>query len=121
MATSTRCRRKQHRHTPLETDQAFVEVAWPQPSGIRHRLPVVDISVSGLSFSYDDLEDIEGGTNLPEVVIWLGECEILGELLVMHVTPQPGNRKVCGALFYAASDTDLIKWRAAVAGIEAVR
>jgi hypothetical protein len=39
----------------------------------------------------------------------------------MHVTPQSENRKVCGALFYAASYEDLIKWRAAMAGIEAVR
>ena len=122
MATTTACRRKQRRHITLGTDQASVEVAWPQPSGQRHRLTLMDVSISGLSFTFEEeLQGIESGACLPETVIRLGETEIHGELVVIHVTQQTENRQVCGALFYAATDNDLVKWRAALSGIESVR
>jgi hypothetical protein len=122
MATITTCRRKQRRHVTLGTDQASVEVAWPQASGPRHRLVLLDVSTSGLSFSFEEeLRDIESGACLPETVIRLGDTEIHGELVVIHVTPQTENRMVCGALFYAATDNDLVKWRAALSGIESVK
>jgi hypothetical protein len=55
---------------------------------------------------------------MPDAVIHLGGCEIRGELVVMHLTPQTPTRTICGALFYAACDEDLIKLRSAVAGME---
>lgn len=122
MTIVTTCRRKQRRHPTQGTDQISVELTWPQPSGTRHRFPLADVSISGLSFVFEEeLPGIESGASISGVLMRLGECEIQGDLVVMHITPQSENRQVCGALFYAATDEDLVKWRAAMAGIEAVR
>ena len=45
----------------------------------------------------------------------LSTCEIAGDILVIHVTDERG---ICGALFYPATDTDLLKLRSAVAALE---
>lgn len=112
-------RRKTKRHSAKGSEQAYVELALQDYSGEPHRLPILDISVSGLSFSVgDELSGLENGLTLPDVVVRLGDCEIHGELVVMHLTPQTETRTTCGALFYAASDEDLIKLRSAVAGME---
>jgi len=122
MTIVTTCRRKQRRHATLGNDQISVELTWPQPSGTRHCFPLADVSISGLSFVFEDeLPGVESGTSIPTAMMRLGDCEIQGDLVVMHLTPQSENRQVCGALFYAATDEDLLKWRAAMAGIEAVR
>ena len=122
MTTSTTCRRTQQRHTAVGTHSASIELSYPQPKGKRYLLELVDLSVSGLSFVFEDeLSGIEGGTSLSDVRIHLGDCEIQGDLVVMHVTERSATQWTCGALFYAASDTDLLKWRSAIAGIEAVR
>jgi hypothetical protein len=122
MTTSTTCRRSQRRHTAAGTNTAAIEFSYPQPEGRRYLFPLVDLSVSGVSFVFEnELSGIEGGTALSDVRIHLGDCEILGDLVVMHVTENSATQWTCGALFYAASDTDLLKWRSAIAGIEAVR
>jgi hypothetical protein len=122
MATTTTCRRTQRRHTAAGTHSAAIEVSYPQPEGKRFLLPLVDLSVSGLSFVFEDeLAGIESGTALSDIRIHLGDCEIQGDLVVMHVTERSATQWTCGALFYAASDTDLLKWRSAIAGIESVR
>jgi hypothetical protein len=119
--TTTTCRRKQRRHSASGNDSAAVEITYPQPQGRSHRFVLVDISISGLSFAFEDeLIGIESGDALSDVVVRLGDCEIHGDLVVMHVTSHAGTHRVCGALFYAASDTDLLKWRSAIAGMEAV-
>ena len=122
MTIVTTCRRKQRRHATLGSDQISVELAWPESSSTRHSFPLSDVSISGLSFVFEDeLAGIETGASIPGAELRLGEIVIHGDLVVMHVTPQSENRTVCGALFYAATDEDLVKWRAAMAGIEAVR
>jgi len=120
MSTITGCRRKQHRRTLSGSGNAWVEVNYPQPEGKRHQLALIDVSVSGLSFVFEsELAGLESGADLHDVLVRLGDCEIRGELVVMHVTPQGSGRWLCGALFYAAGDTDLLKWRSAIAGMEA--
>jgi hypothetical protein len=37
----------------------------------------------------------------------------------MHVTADPDSRYVCGALFYPSTDTDLVKLKGVIAGMEA--
>jgi hypothetical protein len=120
MSTITGCRRKQRRQTTSGSGSAWIEFKYPQPEGRPHRLELVDVSVSGLSFVFDDeLDGLETGDDLHDVLIRFGECEIRGELVVMHVTPKGHERCLCGALFYAAGDNDLLKWRSAIAGMEA--
>lgn len=119
MTTTTGCRRKQRRRPAAGSGTACVEIQYPQPGGRQHELALVDVSVSGLSFSFEEeFPGLESGTDLSDVVVRLGDCEIRGELVVMHVTARGDDRWLCGALFYAATDTDLLKWRSAIAGME---
>ena len=121
MSTTTKNRRKQKRHTIARDVAASVEFDYPTPNGKRYALPVVNLSASGLSFLLEDtdlLGALDEGTNLPRSIVHLGECRIRGELLVMHVTPGSDSRYVCGALFYPATDTDLLMLKSVVAGME---
>jgi len=121
MATTIKNRRKQTRHTIAANVAARVEFDYPTPNGKPYALPVVNVSASGLSFVLDEtdlLGALEEGTSLPRSVVRLGQCRIRGELLVMHVTPGSDSRYVCGALFYPATDTDLVMLKSVVAGME---
>jgi len=119
MTTAQACRRETRRHPAKGSDEACVELSTPNRIGERFRLPLIDVSISGLSFAIgDELPGIENGTDLSDAVIHLGECAIHGDLVVMHLTPQTDTRTICGALFYAASDEDLLKLRSAVSGME---
>jgi len=120
MTTIAGCRRKQRRQTTSGSGSAWIEITLPRPEGLKHRFALLDVSVSGLSFAVEEpLPGLESGADLGSVLVRLGDCEIHGELVVMHVTSQGQDRRVCGALFYAATDIDLLKWRAAIAGMEA--
>jgi len=78
-----------------------------------------DVSNAGLSFSIPELPfEFEVGDTLNSVRLHVGRCEMRGDLLVMHITPESG---VCGALFYPDTDTDIIKLRSLISGIEAVQ
>jgi len=122
MSTQTRCRRLVRRYTISEGAAATVEFTYPGPNGPRHALSLVDVSTSGLSFvAGRELAGVGSGTTIPEVVVRFGGCEMRGEMLVMHVTPRTPEKRTIGALFYPAQDTDLVKWKSAVAGIEAVQ
>jgi len=121
MTTRIKCRRGQRRHSAAGSDRAWVEFRSPQAPDAPQRLPLVDISVSGFSFSLEEGSPRLGnGLEIAGVRIHLGGCEIRGDMVVMHVTPRGDGRVVCGALFYAAGDEDLLKLRSAVAGMEAL-
>jgi hypothetical protein len=120
--TTTTCRRQQRRFASRGAGIARVELCYPGETGRRYVLPLVDASASGLSFSFEDeLPGLEAGATLPDVVVRLGDCDVHGELVVMHVTPKNEALTLCGALFYATTDTDLVKWRSAVAGMSITR
>jgi hypothetical protein len=121
MATITKNRRRQTRHSVSPEDLARVEFDYPTRNGKKYLMPLVNISASGLSFMIDpgdELEGLEEGAGLPEAVLRLGDCAISGEMLVMHMTAGPDSRYVCGALFYPATDTDLVKLKSVIAGME---
>ncbi len=121
MATTTYSRRLARRYAISKAEQAQVEFEYPGPGGRRCNFPLIDISVSGLSFTFrDELPDLDSGTNVSSVVVRLGKCDIHGDLLVMHVTAQSPTETTCGALFYPSKDADLLKLKSAIAGIEAV-
>ena len=121
MSAVTKSRRRQHRYRISRDKLARVEFAHPGPNGRRYGLDVTNISSSGVSFRVeetDELTSLEEGTSLSEVVIRVGHCMIRGEMLVMHVTGDTDSRRVCGALFYPATDTDLVQLKGVIAGME---
>jgi hypothetical protein len=121
MSTIAKNRRRQTRHPVTTENVARVEFDHPTPNGRTYRMPLTNISASGLSFMFeegDDLTGLDEGASLPGAVIRLGDCKISGELLVMHMTAGPDSRYVCGALFYPATDTDLVKLKSVIAGME---
>lgn len=119
MRSKVDCRRSQRRHSVAPGADASIQLQ--HPPGCPWTLRVIDISVSGISFAFEeDAPRIDSGENLSNVVIKIGSCTMEGDLLIMHVTPVPP-RTVCGALFYPATDDDLIKLKSMIAGIEAVQ
>ncbi len=121
MSAVTKSRRRQHRYPVSRGKLARVEFAHPGPHGRRYDLDVTNISSSGVSFLFeetDELTGLEEGTSLPGVVIRIGDCMIHGEMVVMHLTGDTGSRRSCGALFYPATDTDLVQLKGVIAGME---
>ena len=121
MAAVTKSRRRQQRYKVSGSKLARVEFVHPGPNGRRYDLDVTNLSSSGVSFSFEDTDELIGleeGTSLSDVAIRIGNCMIRGEFLVMHVTGDSGSRHICGALFYPATDTDLVQFKAVIAGME---
>ncbi len=119
MSTVTRNRRRQTRHSVRSEEPASVEFEAAGGSAGPRRFTIVNLSPSGVSFALDpELSRLEAGTSIPQVTLRIGECAVHGELLVMHVTPGADSRYVCGSLFYPATDTDLVKLRSVIAGLE---
>ena len=118
--TTTRCRRITRRYAIPPGSAARVEFDYPGPNGRHCSQPLLDLSVSGLSFACaDELPGIDSGTTLSPAVVHVGDCDVHGELLVMHVTD--GARTIVGALFYPAHDIDLVKWKGVLAGVQALQ
>ena len=110
MSPATKTRRRQHRYPIQRGKLARVEFTHPSPNGRRYDLDVTNVSSSGVSFSIenaDELTGLEEGTSLAEVVVRIGDCMIRGEMLVMHVTEDTGSRRICGALFYPATNLEI--------------
>jgi len=121
MPTKTQNRRIQTRFAVKATTQATVRFTHPGTKGDDQLLSVVNVSASGISFEVEadqGMQQLGEGTTLEEVQLQIGGCTMSGELLVMHVTTAADSGYVCGALFYPASDTDLIKLKSVVAGME---
>jgi len=120
MSRATACRRKSRRHRLSSGSGSNVQLELPR-SGAQVSFQLLDISVSGFSFLLADTRDdeIEIGATIPDVTLSIGNCRVLGELMVLHVTPgEPST--ICGALFYPTTDEDLVKLKSVVSGIEAV-
>jgi hypothetical protein len=121
MATKTQNRRIQTRFAVKATTQATVRFTHPGTKGDDQLLSVVNVSASGISFQVEadqGMHELEEGTTLEEVQLQIGGCMMSGDLLVMYVTRAADSGYVCGALFYPASDTDLVKLKSVVAGME---
>jgi len=118
MSTMTKNRRRQRRYQVSQETMARVEF---ECGGRCFRSEVTNLSASGMSFRLDPTDDLTGldeGESFPDAVVRVGDCAIRGELLLMHMTQDPGSRYVCGALFYPATDTDLVKLKSVIAGME---
>ena len=121
MSGVTKSRRGQRRFAVALGKLARVEFSHPGPNGQFYDLEVTNVSSSGVSFCLEEnheLASLEEGTSLSGVVIRIGDCMIRGEMVVMHLTDDTGSRRICGALFYPATDTDLVQLRGLIAGME---
>jgi hypothetical protein len=118
MPTRVACRRSHRRHRLVDDGRCRVDFTYPKPHGAELSLAMLDISVAGLCFMMaDEMGEVEPGMAIDEVVIRLGDLEIRGDLMVIHVNNERG---LCGALLYPKEDIDLIKIRSVIAGIEVV-
>ncbi len=121
MSAVTKSRRGQRRYPVALGKLARVEFSHPGPNGRCYDLEVTNISSSGVSFCLEqthELTGLEEGTSLSGVVIRIGDCMIRGEMVVMHLTGDASSRRICGALFYPATDTDLVQLKGLIAGME---
>jgi hypothetical protein len=113
-------RRRIRRYSVAQAKSASIEFGYPNPNGRQSVLPLIDISVAGFSFELNEpFPGLELGSSIEAVVVKIGDCEIKGDLVVMHLTDNADPEAVCGALFYPESETELVKLKCVVAGIEA--
>lgn len=118
-ATTLDGKRLEDRYAVPRAERAFVEFDYPQPMGKRRRLSLLDLSSAGVCFAlpFYGLSGIGLATNLIDVVIRVGSCEIEGEILVSHVTRESDERVLCGGRFYPATEHDRLHMMKAIAGL----
>ena len=112
--------RVETRYPVSRAERAYVEFDYPQPMGKRRRLSLLDLSSTGVCFAlpFYGLSGIESSTNLIDVVIRVGGCEIEGEILVSHVTRESDARVLCGGRLFPATEHDRLHMMKAIAGLE---
>lgn len=116
----TACRRKVRRHR-LGAESSKIEFGYPGFAGERLSMPVLDLSLSGFSFRLTaSLPDFEVGASITAAMLRVNGTEIDGDMVVMHISDSAATGAVCGVLFYPETDTDLIKLKSVIAGIEAI-
>ena len=83
------------------------ELEFDGPDGARHRYPLMDVSIRGVSFALPlRVEGIDEGAMLPNAVILVDDLEIRGNLAVNHTTRRFRARYRCGVQFYPKTDVD---------------
>jgi hypothetical protein len=118
MATKTMLRQRDRRYTILRPDKAVVEFSHGRRGW---RLPLVDLSVAGLSFTVEEeVPGLEEGLKLENVVVRITECEMHGDLVIRRATAQPDWSTQYGVIFYPAEEADMLKLNGVLAGIEAI-
>ena len=118
MAIRTTLRQRDRRYTILRPDKAVVEFSHGRRDW---RLPLVDLSVAGLSFSVDEeVPGLDEGLKLEGVVVRITECEMHGDLLIRRATANPDWSTHYGAIFYPAAEADMLKLNGVLAGIAAI-
>ncbi|MCP3980581.1 MAG: PilZ domain-containing protein [bacterium] len=117
---SAESRRDERYHVSL-ADEAYVEFRFPE-NGPRRRCKLSDLSVSGMSFTFDrDLPEMEIGTRLSSVTVGVGSCTMSGDMLVLHFAQRVDRLPVCGVLFYPATENDQRQLMTLLTGLEAAR
>jgi hypothetical protein len=124
LVTATKTPSRVDNRIPIpRAERAFVEFDYPQPMGKRRRLVLLDMSNDGLCFAlpFYGLTGIDLSTNILDVLVRIGRCEIGGELLVSHVTRESEERVLCGGRFYPASETDRLQMTKAIMCLESLQ
>jgi hypothetical protein len=112
VSTSTPSRRDD-RHSVAPRLQGRVEFDFP--AGKRWRLELVDLSVAGLAFALEQgRPQMECGSKLSDVKVHVGDLEVDGDLMILHVTKDAARRTICGALFHPATEEHVDRLRKAI-------
>jgi c-di-GMP-binding flagellar brake protein YcgR len=122
MSTTTKDRRREHRHEVQQSLDAFVE--FDHPNGERQRVPLLDLSVAGLAFWLPAwLAEVEPGARFSDVEVHVGDGSIRGELLVLRVDPdsEADAGVSCGAYFYPDTAAELDKMTCLISGLKAAQ
>ena len=83
------------------------EIEFNTPDGRTHVLPLVEVSISGLSFEIPRrLDGIETGAKLPAAMIRLGRLQVQGNLVVMRMVRGFGPDYTVGVEFHPRTDGD---------------
>ena len=116
----SRIARQRDRRFPLFRPQkASVEFDF---GGRSWRLPLVDVSVTGLSFvTVEKVPGLGNGVRIENAVMRVAECEIRGNVAIRHVTPHADWTTLYGGIFYPAEESDLLRLSGLLAGIEALQ
>ena len=102
---------------PMAVD-ACVEFNFPNPSGRRLVLPLLELSVSGLSFIVDhELPLLVRGARLEGVLVRVGDSEISGRLLLKRLTRGVRSEAIYGGVFYPETEQDQNKIGAVLTGL----
>ncbi len=114
------CRRGHRRYALSPGAEATVEFGYPEPDGYACAMALKDLSASGLSVTLaHELPGLEPGRAIAGATVRVRGRAFRGDLLVMHLTPDATPGSVFGALFFPASDGDLLVLRETVAALEA--
>lgn len=109
---------RDRRYSILKAGGAYVEFSCPGPTGGTFRLPILELSASGLSFALGQLlPSIARDTVLEHVTVCVADCEMRGRLMVKHLTVVGRGEAACGAVFYPSTEADLLKLNAIISGI----
>ena len=112
--------RQRDRRFPLFRPQkASVEFDF---GGRAWRLPLVDVSVTGLSFvTAEEVPGLQNGVRIENAVMRVADCEIRGNVALRHVTRHADWTTLYGGIFYPAEESDLHRLSGLLAGIEALQ
>lgn len=120
MTVARRTKRSTPRFSIPESQGASIELI--DGHGPLRSFQIRDISISGISFVLtQEFGEPESGTEYPEATLRFPRTEIAGGILVMHTTEEDDGTRICGSLFYPASEEDLMKLKGVVAGFEVAR
>lgn len=102
------CRRRHRRLTLPDDGNNFLEFTWPGRGGHHCRMPINDISPAGMSFILQhELPGLEVCGQIRRVTANVGERSFRVDMVVIHITSNPGRPTICGTLLYPLTDDDL--------------
>jgi hypothetical protein len=119
MTTRAALRQRDRRYPILRPQKACIEFSHGRRDWC---LPLLDISVAGLSFTVDEeVPGLENGLKLEDAVVRISDCEMHGHLVIRHATSNPDWTTHYGAIFYPAEEADMLKLNGVLAGIDAIQ
>ncbi len=105
MPNSTANRRVDARYDVPPT--AGMKIEFIGADGVEYALPVVTLSVHGVSFSMlRKIQGIENGCHVGNVSIRMDKVQISGNLVVVYCGREFGADYICGAQFYPLGEAD---------------